>query len=87
MRLVKVTRGRLRTQKGCLGPIRIAKVTAGIYILNLIPLLGGGGGMWPKGLGGKEIKKKIFFSQFVQKLEQNDQKCVYYYSLAYIYVM
>ena len=87
MRLVKVTRGRLRTQKGCLGPIRIAKVTAGIYILNLIPLLGGGGGCGQKGSEARKLKKKNFFSQFVQKLEQNDQKCVYYYSLAYIYVM
>ena len=61
MRLVKVTRGRLRTQKGCLGPIRIAKVTAGIYILNLIPLLGGGGGgCGQKGSEARKLKKKIF---------------------------
>ena len=46
------------------------------------PPRGGGGGIWPKGLRGKENENLL--TQFAQKLEQNDQKCDYFYTIANI---
>ena len=58
----------------------------GVYILHFNPppplSPRGGGKIWPKALWGKE--NEHFSTQFVKKLEQNDQKFVYFYTLANI---
>ena len=47
----------------------LTHLNTGVYIFYFKEI-------WPKGLRGKENKNLL--TQFVQKMEQTDQKCVYF---------